>query len=85
MDQTRLSLMKTVNVHEAKTHLSRLVDQAAAGEEIVIAKAGKPLARLVQYDTPAGIRLGLLQGKGHVPDDFDEPLPDDVLALFEGR
>ncbi len=77
--------MKTVNVHEAKTHLSRLLDKAAAGEEIIIAKAGKPFARLVPYEAPSSVRLGLLKGKGTVPDDFDEALPEDVLALFESR
>jgi prevent-host-death family protein len=74
----------TVNIHEAKTHLSRLVEQAAAGEEIVIAKAGKPIAKIVRL-SPAEprLRLGLLKGIGTVPDDFDEPLPDDVLRSFE--
>lgn len=77
---------RTVNIHEAKTHLSRLVEQAAAGEEIIIAKAGKPVARLVPLEArPRPKRLGLLKGKVRVPDDFDDPLPDDVLAAFEGR
>ncbi|MDE2481060.1 MAG: type II toxin-antitoxin system Phd/YefM family antitoxin [bacterium] len=76
--------MTTVNIHEAKTHFSRLVDEAAAGAEIVIAKAGKPVAKLVPLEKPrGGIRLGLLEGKYHVPDDFDDPLPDDVLDAFE--
>ena len=77
--------MRTVNLHAAKTHLSRLVDQAAAGEEIVIAKAGKPVAKLVPLDRPRARRvLGSLQGRLRVPDDFDEPLPEDVLRAFEG-
>ena len=77
---------RTVNIHEAKTHLSRLVEQAAAGEEIIIAKAGKPVARLVPLEArPQHKRLGLLKGKIRVPDDFDDPLPDDVMAAFEGR
>ena len=77
--------MQTVNLHAAKTHLSRLVDQAAAGEEIVIAKAGKPVAKLVPLDRPRARRvLGSLQGRLRVPDDFDEPLPEDVLRAFEG-
>lgn len=77
--------MQTVNLHAAKTHLSRLVDQAAAGEEIVIAKAGVPVARLVPLDRPRPKRvLGLLAGKLHVPDDFDAPLPEEVLRSFEG-
>jgi prevent-host-death family protein len=76
--------MRTVNIHAAKTHLSRLVEAAAAGEEIIIAKSGKPLARLGPLDTRRGKRrLGGLEGKLRIPDDFDAPLPDDVLDLFE--
>ncbi len=78
--------MQTVNIHEAKTHLSRLLEDVAAGEEIIIAKAGKPMAKLVPIETEKPrIRLGLLAGMGTVPDDFDDPLPDEVLAAFEGR
>jgi prevent-host-death family protein len=79
--------MPTVNLHEAKTHFSRLVDRAAAGEEIIIAKAGKPVAKLVpltSHDRPKR-RLGALEGMGVVPADFDAPLPDDVIDAFEGR
>ena len=77
--------MQTINIHEAKTHLSRLVENVATGEEVIIAKAGKPMARLVSLAKPAGRRrLGLLAGKMVVPDDFDAPLPADVLASFEG-
>jgi len=76
--------MRTVNIHAAKTHLSRLVDAAAAGEEIIIAKAGKPLARLCPLlQEPRKRVLGRLRGKLIVPDDFDAPLPDEVLELFE--
>jgi prevent-host-death family protein len=76
--------MRTINIHAAKTHLSRLVDAAAAGEEIVIAKAGKPLARLCPLSQEPRKRvLGRLRGKLVVPDDFDAPLPDEVLELFE--
>ncbi|MFA7242492.1 MAG: type II toxin-antitoxin system Phd/YefM family antitoxin [Sulfuricellaceae bacterium] len=78
--------MQTINIHEAKTHLSRLVEIVAAGEEVIIAKTGKPMARLVPLAKPSGRRkLGLLAGKMVVPDDFDAPLPEDVLASFEGR
>ena len=78
--------MSVVNIHAAKTQLSKLVDAAAAGEEIIIARAGKPVARLVPIDqTPPPRRLGLLDGKIHVPDDFDDPLPDEILDAFEGR
>lgn len=78
--------MHTVNIHEAKTHLSRLLEQVASGDEIIIAKAGKAIARLVPLDAaPKKRQLGLLKGKLNVPDDFDAPLLDNDLALFEGR
>lgn len=82
--------MRRVNMHEAKTHFSRLVDSVVHGEEIVIARAGKPAARLVPLqesgqDGTAGIRFGLMQGEVEIADDFDAPLPDDLLAAFEGR
>ena len=78
--------MQTINIHDAKTHLSRLLEQVAGGEEIIIAKAGKAIARLVPLEAPPKKRqLGLLKGKLNVPDNFDAPLPDDELRLFEGR
>ena len=78
--------MKTVNIHQAKTHLSRLVEEAAAGEDIVIAKAGKPVARLGPIAAAVRTkRFGLLRGKITVPADFNEPLSEEVLAAFEGR
>lgn len=78
--------MTTVNIHEAKTHLSRLVDEVAAGAEIIIAKAGKPMARLTPISMPIRRkRLGLLKGKIKVPDDFNAPLDDETLSAFEGR
>jgi prevent-host-death family protein len=78
--------MTTVNIHEAKTHLSRLVDEVAAGAEIIIAKAGKPMARLVAISTPVRKKhLGLLKGKIKVPKDFNAPLDDETLSTFEGR
>lgn len=77
--------MRKVNIHEAKTHLSRLVEQVEAGEEIVLAKAGRPVARLVPFAPPRQPRkLGLLAGRFTVPDDFDAPLPEEVVASFEG-
>jgi prevent-host-death family protein len=77
--------MPTVNVHAAKSQLSRLLDAAVAGEEVIIAKAGKPIVRLVPVEQKLERRkLGTLAGKLHVPDDFDDPLPDDILADFEG-
>jgi prevent-host-death family protein len=78
--------MQTVNIHEAKTQFSRLVDAAASGEEIIIAKAGKPAARLVPMERVKVVRrFGGLKGKVRISEDFDAPLPDDVIAAFEGR
>ncbi|MFN0302362.1 MAG: type II toxin-antitoxin system Phd/YefM family antitoxin [Burkholderiales bacterium] len=79
--------MLTVNIHDAKTHFSRLVDQAAAGEEIVIAKAGKPVARLMPLARPqrAKRRLGLAKGKLGVPDDFDRMFANAIGELFGVR
>lgn len=78
--------MLEVNIHEAKTHLSRLLARVAAGEEIVIARAGKAVARLVPFHKPKGRRpLGIDRGRYEVPPDFDAPLPDDVIAAFEGE
>jgi len=78
-------MSKVVNLHAAKTHLSRLVDEASAGEEIVIAKAGRPVARLVPLAKASTKRKpGLLKGRVRVAADFDAPLPPDLLALFEG-
>lgn len=75
-----------VNIHEAKTHLSRLIDQVAAGREIIIAKAGRRVARLVLLDVGARPKkLGGLKGRIVVPDDFNAPLDDRVVAAFEGR
>ena len=78
--------MEQVNIHEAKTNLSRLVDRVAAGAEIVIAKAGKPLAKLVPYASERPKRkAGALKGKIKIADDFDAPLSDELLDLFEGK
>ncbi len=78
--------MRQVNIHEAKTHLSRLVEEAACGDEIIIAKAGKPLARLVAIDGDIHPRpCGLLKEKVWIADDFDAPLPEDLLQYFDGR
>ena len=77
--------MHTVNIHEAKTNFSKLIDAVGQGEEIVIAKAGKPAARLVPVQTQKPVRKpGALKGKIHVADDFDAPLPDDLQVAFEG-
>ncbi|MBB5372708.1 type II toxin-antitoxin system Phd/YefM family antitoxin [Acidocella aromatica] len=80
--------MQTVNIHAAKTHLSRLLDAVAGGEEILIARAGRPIARLVPLQgqaVPPRRRLGLLAGQITVPEDFDAPLSEDILGSFEGR
>lgn len=75
--------MTEVNVHEAKTHLSRLLALVAGGEEVVIARAGKPVARLVPIEPKARRVIGQDDGLFEVPDDFDAPLPAEVLALFQ--
>ena len=78
--------MRTVNIHAAKTQLSGLADAAGGGEEIIIAKAGKPVARLGPLvSSRPERRLGTLAGKLRVPKDFDTPLPDEVVDAFEGR
>ncbi len=75
-----------VNMHEAKTHLSRLVERVEAGEEIVISRAGKPVARLVAIQGPRGSRApGRLRDRIRIADDFDAPLPDEVAAAFAGE
>ena len=75
-----------VNMHEAKTHLSRLVERVEAGEEIVISRAGKPVARMVAVRAPAGSRVpGRLRGRLRISDDFDAPLPDELAAAFTGE
>ena len=76
--------MAQINIHEAKTHLSRLVDKAAKGEEIVIAKAGKPKAKLVPLTKPGGgkRRSGRLKGKIWIADDFDAPMTEAELAQW---
>lgn len=80
-----MSLVKSVNIHEAKTHLSRLLDEVSRGEEVTIAKAGEPIARLVPLTSSRPTRRpGFLRGKIRIFDDFDGPLPDDVQRKFEG-
>jgi prevent-host-death family protein len=82
--------MRQVNMHEAKTHLSRLVEQAANGEPFVIARAGKPLVKVVPIETPAEAekpklpRLGFMRGQFSVPDDFDTMFADEIRRMFEG-
>lgn len=76
--------MDAVNVHQAKTHLSRLLERVAAGEEIVIAKSGRPAAKLVPFAQEPR-RPGRLKGKVTVGPEFDAPLPDEIAAAFRGE
>ncbi len=77
--------MKQVNIYEAKTQLSKLVDEAAEGEDIIIARAGKPAARLTRVSRDKGRRkLGVLDGQFKIPDDFNRPLPQEIISAFEG-
>lgn len=78
--------MDPINIHEAKTQLSKLIEVVEAGEEIVIARAGKPVAKLVPFKPVRPVRKpGLMKGKFEVPDSFFDPLPDDILEYFEGK
>ena len=80
--------MRTVNMHEAKTHLSRLVKDAAGGEPFIIAIAGKPMARVTAVaapETKAKRRLGFMNGQITIPEDFDRMYSDEIVALFEGE
>jgi prevent-host-death family protein len=79
--------MKQLNIYDAKTQLSRLVDAASKGESFVIAKSGTPLAKLGPIEPPKApkIKFGLMKGEIWMADDFDAPLPDDLLDAFEGR
>jgi len=78
--------MDTVNIYDAKTRLSQLVDQAASGHDVVLSRNGKPLVRLTQLERPKRkIRFGVLKGKIRVAPDFDAELPPEVLAAFDGR
>lgn len=94
-DKTKFSLienvelencMRSINIHEAKTHLSQIAEEVAAGEEIIVAKAGKPKMKLVPIQPQKKkITFGLLKGKIQISEDFDAPLPEDILEAFEGR
>jgi prevent-host-death family protein len=77
--------MPTYNMHDAKTHLSRLAERAAGGEEIVIARNGTPLARLVGMPARKKRQLGLAKGQIWISDDFDDPLPAEMQDAFEGK
>ena len=80
--------MRSVNIHEAKTHLSRLVERAANGEPFIIAKAGKPLVKVVPLDAPIEgktRRLGFMKGAFKVPDDFDTMMAEEIEEMFYGK
>jgi len=80
--------MKTVNIHEAKTQLSRLVEQASKGETFIIAKAGKPIVKVIALSTPTGTqvrRLGFMAGQISVPDDFDRMGREEIERMFGGE
>ncbi len=76
-------MTKSVGVHEAKTHFSRLLERVAGGEEILITRRGEEVARLVGVHRTAARRLGIDRGRFTVPDDFDAPLPEEALESFE--
>ncbi len=78
--------MKQMNIHKAKTELSKLIERAEAGEQIVITRAGKPAAKLVPLNGARGRRrLGLLDGKFRIPANFNAPLPESIIRSFEGK
>lgn len=78
--------METINIYNAKTRFSQLVDKAAAGEDVVVSRNGKPLVRITRLEEPKRrIKFGVMKGKLVVAADFDAALPDGVLAGFEGR
>ncbi len=80
--------MRTINIHEAKTHLSRLVEDAAHGEPFIIAKAGKPMVKVVPLTSvqeTGARRLGFLRGQFTVPDDFDTMFAEEIADMFEGK
>lgn len=79
--------METINIHEAKTHLSRLIEKAAKGESFIIAKAGKPMVKVVPLDAPEGSaikRLGFMAGQFSVPTDFDRIGKEEIEQMFDG-
>lgn len=77
--------MTVVNIYDAKTRLSKLIEEAEAGHDVVIARGGKPVARLTRLDAPKRtLRFGVLKDKIKVSEDFDAPLPSDILTQFEG-
>lgn len=79
--------MQTINIHDAKTHLSRLVEQAVQGKPFIIAKAGKPMVKVMAIDAPDAThmqRLGFMAGQISIPDDFDQMGSSEIQQLFAG-
>ncbi len=88
LDLVYWKIMKTVNIHEAKTQLSKLVEEASKGESFVIAKAGKPVVKVTALSAPTGAqvrRLGFMAGQISVPDDFDQMGKEEIEQMFGGR
>ncbi|MEO8937509.1 MAG: type II toxin-antitoxin system prevent-host-death family antitoxin [Burkholderiaceae bacterium] len=77
--------MDIVNIYDAKTRLSQLVDKAAAGDDVIVGRNGKPLVRITRLAGKPPVQFGLLKGKIRIAADFDAPLPVDLQAAFEGR
>lgn len=78
--------MQTINIHDAKTHFSKLIEAVTQGERVIIAKAGKPVVELVAIESAPPVRRpGSLKGKIKIADDFDAPLADEILNAFEGN
>jgi antitoxin (DNA-binding transcriptional repressor) of toxin-antitoxin stability system len=75
--------MHLVNIYEAKTHFSKLIEAVIQGEEVIIAKAGKPVAKIERFQSKPKRRFGVLKGKIKIAEDFDEPLPENIIADFE--
>ena len=77
--------MKTVNIHEAKTHLSRLLEEVSQGQPVIIAKAGKPVAKLVRLEDASlpNRRIGFMKGAFEIPDDFDTMYAEEIRSMFE--
>ena len=81
-----MTAKKPINIYEAKTHFSKLCDQAASGDDVVIARHGQPWVRITALKGPnREIKFGVMKGKIRIAADFDAPLPDDILGLFEGE
>jgi len=78
--------VESVNIYDAKTRLSQLIEKAAGGEDVVLSRNGKPVARITQLGAGSrGVKFGVLKGRIRIAQDFDAPLPEDIIEAFEGR